>query len=245
MRALRSVFLFCLFAACASATNFAFVQHTPSSSTGALSQAFTSNNTAGNVIIAIVYYSSTATVSDTAGNTYHLIQGYLSSDPMLIYAATNINAGANTVTSTDGFGIVATEYSSTNPTYYVCPAVVALAGVVSNTGHCIPSDGNCVVSPVTFHSSSEVMAILAGTSTGYMTTWTVSSGTVRFETGFPADFGVGAMEGDDDQPSMTSTYANTLLDNGTTAGERSGAFLSLTPCSGSGVSSVISFPILY
>ena len=85
----------------------ALVQSASSQGSGlpAISQAFASANTAGNLILAFVRMSTntqTVTVSDSAGNTYadavHQLQDADTSQIHVFYA-TNVRAGANTVTA--------------------------------------------------------------------------------------------------------------------------------------------------
>lgn len=81
---------------------------------GSVSVAFSSNNTAGNTIVAVLgmgdstsaaWLKDTQPPTDTQGNIYYLVQstGFFatSSKGLKIYVAHNIKSGANTVTVTD------------------------------------------------------------------------------------------------------------------------------------------------
>jgi len=75
------------------------------SSVTSLSQAFPSNNTAGNLIVVFVRATSgqTVTVTDTASNTYALAVSQIqttNSHQIYIFYATSVNNSSNTVTAT-------------------------------------------------------------------------------------------------------------------------------------------------
>lgn len=127
---IRNLFLLALLALPLSATNFAFVQKTPNSSTGALSQAFGSNTTAGNIIVVTVYGAS-GTLSDSSGNTYTRLATSAGFPIVWIYVAVHIAGGADTVTASAGGGLLAMEYSSANSTYYAC-ALSTGSGIITN-----------------------------------------------------------------------------------------------------------------
>jgi prepilin-type N-terminal cleavage/methylation domain-containing protein len=72
---------------------------------GSISRAFSSSNTAGNTIVAAFSwgYSFTPSCSDSQGNTYTVVTNQFdntNSQSLAICYATNIKAGANTVTAT-------------------------------------------------------------------------------------------------------------------------------------------------
>src|SRR5207237_3780604 len=72
------------------------------SSVTSLSQAFPSNNTAGNLIVVFVRATSgqTVTVTDTASNTYALAVSQIqttNSHQIYIFYATSVNNSSNTV----------------------------------------------------------------------------------------------------------------------------------------------------
>jgi fibronectin type 3 domain-containing protein len=104
-----------------TATKIALVQsaHTLWSPTAA----FSVNNTAGNTIIVSVSwtYSAKTTISDSRGNKYVALPEFTGGVPgalanQIFYYATNIKAGANTITiagpaDTDAVGITIAEYS--------------------------------------------------------------------------------------------------------------------------------------
>jgi hypothetical protein len=236
MRKLFALALLSAVSACA--TNFTFLQKTPNSSTGALSQAFGSNNTAGSAIVAIVYgmTSGTTTVSDSLANTYTFI-GTTGGYParLDVFVALHVAAGANTITTTAGGGILGMEYSSTSSTYYVCVA----------TDLSIPNNGTFVSN--LFASTNEVMAVWGSVYNGTLTSWTAATGTVRFAATMPFNFTTSVGGGDDDVSNMATAYSNTIHVNGVTAGSENviGVFLNLDnpSCLGASRSSV--FKILF
>jgi hypothetical protein len=223
----------------ALATNFALVQNigSPNSSSANTSQTFASANTAGNVIVVMVFGGNTSTtVADTQGNTYTLIQaGFGGGDTVQVYAAPSIKAGSNTVTATDHgtppdptFAIWIAEYSSANPTYYVCAASQDATGTAEIVN--INSGGSYnYVTPVDFTSPSEVMAVFGGESEG-ADTWSVSAGTLRYQVHVTGSIGNQGAAGDQDVSSMTGSYSVFLYP--TSRGNRTGLFLSLTSASG-------------
>jgi hypothetical protein len=249
----RLLLLLLSFCAPALATNWAFVQQSPVvtfSSTPSLTQAFSSVNTAGNVIIAIVYFPAAGTVSDTQGNTYTLIQGATvsASDPIEIFAAVNIHAGSNTVTVSAGRSIFVAEFSSTNSTYSVCPAIGVPGTGTSGTG--ITSNGispDAYINPVSFTSPSEVMAVFAGATTLAPGTpyWTIGTGTIMWTASYGSGFNGGTLAGYDDVSSVTGTYSDAITaGNFGTSGSRTGVFLTQgSICLGSGGKHT--FAILY
>lgn len=192
-------------AASALGANFTYVQITPASMTGTAtnSQTFASNNTAGNIIVVFVYnpLSTLPAITDTLGNTYTLFALQVF-DAIAVYAAVNIRAGANTVATTGSQGLVAMEYSSANPTYYVCSGS---SDTLSNSGA-----GYQGIGSVLFNSPSEVMAVFGGDITfGPGGTWILGSGNLRFSGGNVAGFGGNAsFTGDEDLASLTGTYTN-------------------------------------
>jgi hypothetical protein len=205
----------------ACAVNFAWVQTTLSTGTATHSEAFTSNNTAGNAIIVVTYATAPGAgiPSDTQGNTYNIVQLQVFNN-IAIYAALNIHAGANTITTTGGNGFVAAEYSSINPTYYVCPGS---SDTISSSGAGFSGGGS-----VTFTSPSEVMAVFGGNITASGGSWHLATGNLRFNGVDSAAFGGnGAMLGDENVASVPPTYTNTALYNTSTAGARIAAFLTL------------------
>ena len=108
-------------------SNFTLVQQT--ACTSASSQAFGATNTKNNCIVVIVFEAlNGGTVTDTAGNTYSLILSTWGGAFQQIWACTNIRGGANTVSATIG-AVMALEYSSVAPQYFVCP------------GHAEPGEG--------------------------------------------------------------------------------------------------------
>jgi hypothetical protein len=244
-------------AAAAHAANFALVQQSPAGSwtlSGSLTRTFGAANTAGDTIIAIVYSSGStpATVSDTRGNTYRLVQAAVTGNSIAIYAATSIAAGSNTVTATGGIDLFIAEYSSASPTYYVCPAI-GITGGTGDSGIGITSFGSDAfqyVNTVHFTSTSEVMAVFSGyVSVSPGSPWTVTSGTIIYLNGFGGGVGGGVMAGNEDLSNLTGTYSNDITaGNFGTSGNRVGIFLNLTNPSCIGSTPVVhrhTFPILY
>jgi len=228
---IRGLSLAILFAGQLAATNFNFVQQTPS--TGAASQSFPSNTTAGDCIIVIIYGTVVSptypTVSDSSSNTYtHL--GRVGGIEMNIYSAVHIAGGADTVTASAG-GIVALEYSSANSAYSVVMGGTSTGnGVLTNAG-------------TGFTSASEVMVVFGATcNCGGGSTWTVATGTIRYTSTMPFNFGQIVTGGDDVAANMTGTYTNSVKINGVTPGSEIviSAFLTL---GGGGKTNV--FPIIY
>jgi hypothetical protein len=236
---MRNLFLIVILgAASLSATNFNFVQQTPGDSLA--TETFPSNNTAGNAIIALISDASPTcpSVTDTQGNTYNAIQS--SAFSVCIFAAVNIHAGSNSVTTSSGF-IVALEYSSANASYYVCPGVGDLTAstTVTNVG------SGQLVSPINFHSTTEVEVIWgAWIILSGQTPVVASLGTVRDQYTLSSGHTFGA--GDDNQSSMTGTYTNTVTMSGRSGG-RVCVFLNLdnTACLASVVSKPPTFAIIY
>lgn len=241
----RFVLLSLLSALPCAAANFTFIQSTQTSGTLGTSHAFPSVNTAGNMIIAIVIGTSSGppAVTDTKGNTYTLISPRIAGGDVQLYAATNIAAGSNTV-STAGtqFGLVAHEYHSANPTYYACQGTYIGGGQISSAGS------------VNFHSPSEVMVVWGGNITASGgASWTLSgTGAVRFSGVDNTAFGGNATaSGDDDvaSVSLSPPYGNVIEYSGNSNGSRMCLFLSLTSLSGcTGVtpaSHVTGFSIIY
>lgn len=143
----------------------------PSAPPQTVTQAFTYNNVAGNSILVILgmatYEGSTVAVnsiSDTQGNSYALAASTISGaahDGLVIYLATNIKAGANTVSVTavaQDFSLIIVEYSGTLTVDQVATHV--LSSVTSIT------TGN-----ITTTSASEVLisAGYATSSLGHLT----------------------------------------------------------------------------
>lgn len=228
---MRVLICLLLFAYSALGVNFSFVQQTPS--TGAGSQAFPSNTTAGNCIIVILYGQvSTPSVSDSAGNTYtHL--GSVGGFPvkMDIYSADHIAGGADTVTATAG-GVAALEYHSVSSAYNVVMGGTSSGnGVLSNAG-------------TGFTSASEVLVVFGATcNCGGGSTWTVTTGTIRYTSTMPFNFGQIVTGGDDIVASMAGTYSNSVKINGVTPGSETviSAFINL----GAGGGGTNVFPIIY
>ncbi len=235
--------LLVLFAAgLAFPANFAFVQATQLTGTMANSKGFPSSNVAGNVILVAVFGNTGGGVTDSQGNSYIAINETTFAG-IELWVATNIKAGANTVTTSTGNGMVAMEYSSVNPAYYVCPGA---SNVISSDGQGFGGSGS-----VAFRTASEALALFAaGITRGPGGTWTLTTGQTRFTGGDTTSFGGNAaMSGDDDLPSgVTSTYNNTALYNTFSAGYRITAFLSLTNstgCVASVVGRVNTYPIIF
>ena len=121
------------------ASNFAFVQDTSlTSHTGALTQSFVGGNTAGNIIIVMVWQwppTSSAVVTDSNGNTTKHIR--TAAGFMDLWAAVNVKSGANRVTASAGGGdLTRRGYSSINPNYYVCPAAWDISSAAVHERHC-------------------------------------------------------------------------------------------------------------
>jgi hypothetical protein len=100
----------------AHAAVFAFVQSKSQSGNSAL--AFTSNNTAGNIIYVFVSTTAVTAMTDTNANTYQKLDQLNGGGPQIqIWVALNIAAGANSVTATglaasgSGSSIAIAEYS--------------------------------------------------------------------------------------------------------------------------------------
>lgn len=118
-----------------------------------VSQAFGSNNTAGNMIVAAVTWfgsGGTVTCSDTQGNTYATVRvehDSTENQSLGVCYALNVSAGANTVTGTfsggtSGFrAITVSEFSGVATT----GAVDAQAGVGGSSGT-NPSSGAAATS---------------------------------------------------------------------------------------------------
>jgi hypothetical protein len=191
-------------------SNFAFVQAT-ACTPNTTSQAFTSHNTAGNILIVIAWYGGDAP-TDTQGNTYTLVQAGWSWAETAIYAAFNCAAGANTVTSVGCMAVIAMEYSSAAATCYICPGHVA-AG---------PGDDNQIITSIdsgngpsgggsNFTSADEVMVIFAGFSTDADGTWTIPAGTIRWHgptNGGFEEAPYASCVGDNDVANIATSYTN-------------------------------------
>jgi hypothetical protein len=233
-------------------SNFSFVQRTPNVTPNAASQPFASNNTAGNFIIAIVWdpygylgaQGNTTDVTDSQGNTYTCIQeGPFATSG--IYIATNIKAGANTVTVNvpSACAILAMEYSSEQSPYYCCPGSAidtSVSGAVSNAD---PSWRGAGSSPA-FTSAHECLVVWAAALSGAADSITAESGSVRYPaTTIPAGVSLCVAAGDDDPPLVTA-YSNQILWFGTTgAGYRVCVFVNLDSggCGG-GVTGYVTAP---
>jgi hypothetical protein len=128
------------------------------SSTGVLSVAFTSNNTAGNVIVVSESTGCNSTVpgpmNDSAGNTY--VNAFNTGHFAMFYAL-NINGGANTVTTTasgcgNGSMMIIQEFNST-----LAAATQMGLGALNTAG----GGGANAVSNGSFTTTGEAMAVMA------------------------------------------------------------------------------------
>lgn len=251
----RLFILAALAAQLALGTNFAFVQKAIATQNGgnpvsSSTVAFSSNTTAGNIIVALIYNAAAGNVvTDTQGNTYTFIGTGTGGFPLAsVYVALHIAGGADTVAAAQGsgttntpWGLVVMEYSSANPTYYACAGPVAHPGVIANT-----------IGGITYFTSThEVEIVWNSNANSSLTSWTATTGTVRFTGLFGFSSGNSSGAGDDNVASMpASSYTNTIELNGATPGSESVAavFLNLDNPScagGGGVHPRGTFAILY
>lgn len=217
--------------------NFAFVQeaHHLVGVAGTIATAFGSSNTAGNAIFVLLYTVSGSTsfgVTDSVGNTYHVMT-VGSPIYQYIYAADHIAAGSNTVTVTGGASsVVVMEYSSVSSTYFICP------------GESINFSGN-VVNGGAFRTTTEAMAVIEAYSVGGFHAWTLTPGTSRDQLVEPG--GQGVYAGENDVSSVSPAAYSSIIGGGSFS-SNAVAFMSLTSgtgCNGSGASPTNSFPIIY
>ena len=145
-----------------------------------LAQAFSSANTAGNLIAVVTSWGSPTatanpTVSDSAGNTYVLATSTFSSlgqQSLAIYYARNIRAGANTVTVNFGGSeawrrILITEYRGIDP-------VNPLDVVKANQGSATMAKDNVTSGVVTTTANGD---LIFGAVENYNVSGTLSAGT--------------------------------------------------------------------
>lgn len=185
--------------------NFSFVQLAGNPVTGALSQTFTNPNVAGNVIIvSIIFNPDGVVVTDSQENVYTEIQRTPAGGTIAMFAAVNIKAGPNTVSATGpGTGcVVAVEYHSVNPLYFVCPghAATSPSNAATITSAAVADHGGAVAGD--FTTPLESVACFAGFLNGTGgALWTIPAGTFRFRGEPPGDFGgFDACFGDDQIP---------------------------------------------
>jgi len=147
------------------AANFAFVQTANSigATSGARAAVFATNNTAGNIIIAISY-GANVLPTDTQGNTYTLIPSGVGTG-MYIYWAGAIHGGANTV-SMSTYSLVALEYSSISATYCVLQGGNQTGGTTQIHGG-------------TYTSGAEAMAIFTAENCCNPGPYSLTNGTIR------------------------------------------------------------------
>lgn len=126
----RIVIILIFLASQASGAVFAYVQS--KSQTGNTALAFTSNNTAGNLIVVMMSHGAVTAVTDTQNNTYFKATNV---NRTAVWYALNIAAGANSVTAT-GLNSSGAE-SSIAILEYTVPASYSVIGgasiVVANT----------------------------------------------------------------------------------------------------------------
>lgn len=157
---------------------FAYIQSGQNVGTNTI--AFSTNNTAGNIIIAAnadfgVTLSTACT--DSQGNTYTKF-GVVGSE-MVVYVATSIAAGANTVTFAGAAGgntsYIVAEYST--------PASYLIYGDPQTNA---PSSWviNVIGEPVAF-ASSAILLVPIGYNHHVSATYSLSTGTVRQTTSEP------------------------------------------------------------
>ena len=202
------------------ASNFTFVQSTPHTLTGALSQAFGSATTAGNFIIVVVFApfggltdtsGASGDVTDNQGNQYYAIQQGIFPAYIGIYATVNIKGGAVTVTApTIGQGgIYAAEYNSATLPFYICPGSCAepfsLTATIGNNNTTWRNLGG-----PDFLSTEECMVVWGRGVTGAIVTWTAVTGTIHLAGNMPADGVTGIAAGDDDVGSVNPTYSDLI-----------------------------------
>lgn len=147
-----------------------------------VSKAFASNNTAGNAIIAALSWDTwtnpgSITCTDTRGNTYQTIAvnyDLTNNQHLAVCYATNIAAGANTVSATLGAGqgctrLVIAEYSGIRATYAVDTVATNMAvGGAANLANDVTSGSATTSSPGdlifgALEQSDEDVTITAGT----------------------------------------------------------------------------------
>jgi Putative Ig domain len=185
--------------------NFAFVQNTPC--TGAQSQTFPDDVGEGNCIIVFIFVG-TGVVSDNQGNTYVPLQHNWNGNNNAAFAATKVAGGPTTVSCTGTGAILALEYSSENPNYYVCPGGAqneqVNAALISNnvffqTG---PPD------PYVYTSAEEVMAVFLAWQDGTIGNFTIPAdqGTIQINATIPQDLVTVCCAGDSNVASMPGAF---------------------------------------
>ena len=220
-------------------SNFTFVQKTPNTSTGALSQAFASPTAAGNCIVVVVFAAfagltvlqgASGDVTDTQGNQYYCLQqGPSLASSIGIYVAFNIPGGANTVhcTVASASAIYGVEINSLILPYYICPG----SSQESTTNWSISNQNTAfrATGGTAFTSSEEVFVVWGRdvSGTGFVTV--AATGVVRFSANLSATVGVNfsAAAGDDDVGSITSVYNNLITMGGSDVGAGVCIFLNL------------------
>lgn len=210
-------------------SNFAFVQITAGSGEGTPTwpasspvgdlgqQVFGTDVSEGDAIIAFVTAGSVSNtqgpcgdITDSQGNEYSLTQQEVFNE-CTIYAAIASASGPLTVNNNvGGTAFIAAEYSSILP-FYICPGSTYPGSFnTSNTNlHWNPSD------PTAFSSTEECMVIWGRSATG-RGVYTAESGTIRYQGAQQIDTinGYCFAFGDDDQPSLTTSYSNTVSAGG-------------------------------
>lgn len=215
----RTLLTLLLAALPAFGVNFSYVQSASDTSgagtDGTRSAAFGSNVTAGNAIIVVLYRavvtSPTPVITDTRGNTYTQRQLLGSSSQTYVFSADHITGGADTVTASSGGGVsmIIVEYHSVS------------------LGYCFGSGANLTggsvfdVAANPFTSAVDTLMVEVIYNSGRFDTYTLTTGTQRFDINVPGG-GLNprtAFYADQDSP---SGYLSTYQDN-FTSGSGAGA----------------------
>jgi hypothetical protein len=203
-----------------------FVQGTSkdqSSSASSISQAFGSNNVAGNCIVVGVFTSNPSSYitvpsvpTDTRGNTYVLVRGPIqvssttspfNSTCAYVYVAMNIAAGANTVSATFA---ASAPYSEIGITEY---SGVGTASVVDTSGSgTTQGAGGTVSASLTTTYATDVFVAYGNTTGGTVTQASGFTGRIAFPS-------FNSWISDNLSVSTPSTYAPTWTVSGTSAGD--------------------------
>ena len=211
---MRKLLLFLVSAIAAHAASFAYVQSASTISANTL--AFSSNNTAGNLIVAAVsgFNQGLASgVSDTNGNTYVQYGANPSNTSpgrIQIWVAKGISAGANTLTftgmSSTNTNIIIAEYTMPSAYSYA----VELLPNLAYTG-ALPFGFPVVVSGSPT-MPTEVLLVVVAYDFSNFRSWTISNGTIRQST-HEAD-GATLVLGDYDVVSPTGAVTTALTATG-------------------------------
>lgn len=199
------------------------------SAISANSLAFTSNNTSGNIIVAMVasFHQTLATaVTDTNGNTYVKVAdaGTVLNGYFQVWVATGITGGANTLSFTTMIttdtNIIIAEYGV--PTDFHLGVSPLYSKVYSSGAMDFSFPDNVIGAPVL---PSEIMLICFAYNWSNFRSWTISNGTVR-QTTHEADGATTAL-GDYSVVSPSGVVTTTLTATGGSGEDYVGACLQL------------------